>query len=269
MFERSSGTRDVRGSKPRGFLLWLRDYCGNAIARGDLSLVSVPPWRYARAASTTYPAATHPNPYTVPTILTVDDHPMIREGLAALLQSEPGFIVVAESENGQDAVEQYRLHRPDLVLMDLRMPVMGGLAATKAILADDPDARIIVLTTYDGDEDIHRALEAGAKGYLLKDMLRKEVVAAVRSVLLGGRGIPASVAVRLAEYTPRVALTPREQEVLELMARGFTNGDIGTAIGRTEGTVKVHVRNILHKLDASDRTEAVTIALQRGFIHLS
>ena len=193
---------------------------------------------------------------------------MMRAGLAALMQSEPDLIVVAEASNGEEAIEQYHLHHPDLVLMDLRMPVMGGLAVTRAIIADDPDARIIVLTTYDGDEDIHRALVAGARGYLLKDMLRTEVLGAVRDVLRGRRGIPAPVAARLAEHTPRVELTPRELEVLDLVARGLSNGDIAAQIGRTEGTVKVHVRNILQKLDAHDRTAAVTIALQRGFIQL-
>ena len=193
---------------------------------------------------------------------------MMRAGLAALMQSEPDLIVVAEASNGEEAIEQYHLHHPDLVLMDLRMPVMGGLAATRAIIADDPDARIIVLTTFDGDEDIHRALVAGARGYLLKDMLRTEVLGAVRDVLRGRRGIPAPVAARLAEHTPRVELTPRELEVLDLVARGLSNGDIAAQIGRTEGTVKVHVRNILQKLDAHDRTAAVTIALQRGFIQL-
>lgn len=192
----------------------------------------------------------------------------MRAGLAAVLSGEPDFSVVAEAANGEEAIEQYMAHRPDLVLMDLRMPVMGGVAATRAILLEDPDARIIVLTTYDGDEDIHRALEAGARGYLLKDMLRTEVVNAIRAVQHGRRGIPAPVAARIAEYTPRIELTTRELEVLSLLARGLSNADIGTEIGRTEGTVKVHVRNILQKLDTHDRTAAVTIALQRGFIHL-
>ncbi len=202
------------------------------------------------------------------TILTVDDHPLMRAGLAAVLDSEPDLEVIAEAANGEEAIEQYVRHRPDLVLMDLRMPVMGGVAATHAIIAEDPNARIIVLTTFDGDEDIHRALEAGARGYLLKDMLRTEVVNAVRTVQRGRRIIPAPVAARLAEHTPRIELTPRELEVLTFVARGLSNNDIAAAIGRTEGTVKVHVRNILQKLNAHDRTGAVTIALQRGFLHL-
>jgi DNA-binding NarL/FixJ family response regulator len=204
----------------------------------------------------------------VTTILTVDDHPLMRAGLVAILSSEPDMEVIAEASNGEEAIEQYIAKRPDIVLMDLRMPVMGGVAATRAILAEDPEARIIVLTTYDGDEDIFRALDAGARGYLLKDMLRTEVLNAVRAVRSGRRGIPAPVAARLAEHTPRIELTPREIEVLGHVARGLSNGDVAVAIGRTEGTVKVHVRNILQKLDAHDRTAAVTIALQRGFIHL-
>jgi DNA-binding NarL/FixJ family response regulator len=193
---------------------------------------------------------------------------MMRAGLAAVLGGEPEFVVVAEASNGEEAIEQYLLHRPDLVLMDLRMPVMGGVEATRAILAEDPDARIIVLTTFDGDEDIYRALSAGARGYLLKDMLRTEVLNAVKAVQRGRRGIPAPVAARLAEHMPRIELTARELEVLALVATGLSNADIGVEIGRTEGTVKVHVRNILQKLDTHDRTAAVTIALQRGIIHL-
>jgi DNA-binding NarL/FixJ family response regulator len=202
------------------------------------------------------------------TILTADDHPLIRSGLAAMLAGEPDLELVGEATNGEEALEQYRALRPDVVLMDLRMPVMDGLSATRAILAEFPDAKIIVLTTYDGDEDIYRALDAGAKGYLLKDMLRTEVLKAVHAVQSGKRGIPAPVAARLAEHTPRIELTPREIEVLELVARGMSNGDVGRAIGRTEGTVKVHLKNILQKLGVHDRTEAVTTALQRGFIHL-
>jgi DNA-binding NarL/FixJ family response regulator len=207
---------------------------------------------------------------TEPTIriLAADDHPFIRAGLAAVIGGESDLVVVAEADNGEEALERYREHRPDIVLMDLRMPVMDGLAATRAILAEFPDARIVVLTTYDGDEDIYRALEAGAKGYLLKDMLRTEVLNTIRAVFGGRRGIPPAVALTLAEHTPRTALTRREIEVLQLVARGQTNQEIGTGIGRTEGTVKVHVKNILQKLNAKDRTEAVTTALKRGFIRL-
>ena len=207
-----------------------------------------------------------PAPASLITILSADDHPLIRVGLAAVLGSEPDMRVVAEASNGEEALELYRQHRPDIVLMDLKMPVMDGLAATRAILAEFPEARVIMLTTYDGDEDIYRALEAGAKGYLLKEMLRTEVINVVRTVYSGRRGIPTPIAARLAEHTPRVSLTPRETEVLELLAKGFSNADIGGIIGRTEGTVKVHVRNILQKLDVTDRTEAVAVATERGFI---
>ena len=202
------------------------------------------------------------------TILTADDHPLIRDGLAAVIRAEPGLQVVGEAANGEEAIEAYARLRPDVVLMDLRMPVMDGLTATRAILADDPNARIIVLTTYDGDEDIHRALAAGARGYLLKDMMRTDLLNVIRAVHGGQRGIPAPVAARLAEHTPRIGLTPRELEVLRLVADGLSNAEVADRIGRTEGTVKVHLKNILQKLDAKDRTEAVTTALRRGFIRL-
>jgi len=202
------------------------------------------------------------------TILTADDHPLIRDGLAAVLRAESGLEVVAEAANGEEAIEAYARLHPDVVLMDLRMPVMDGLTATRAILADDPNARIIVLTTYDGDEDIHRALAAGARGYLLKDMMRTELLNVIRAVHRGQRGIPAPVAARLAEHTPRIGLTPRELEVLRLVADGLSNAQVAERIGRTEGTVKVHLKNILQKLDVKDRTEAVTTALRRGFIRL-
>ena len=165
-------------------------------------------------------------------------------------------------------IEAYARLHPDIVLMDLRMPVMDGLTATRAILADDPNARIIVLTTYDGDEDIHRALAAGARGYLLKDMMRTDLLGVIRAVHRGQRGIPGPIAARLAEHTPRIGLTAREFEVLRLVAEGLSNAQVADRIGRTEGTVKVHLKNILQKLDVRDRTEAVTTALRRGFIRL-
>jgi DNA-binding NarL/FixJ family response regulator len=202
------------------------------------------------------------------TVLAADDHPLIRAGLAAVIGVEPDMVLAGEATNGEEALERYRELRPDVVLMDLRMPVMDGLTAIRAIIAEVPAARIVALTTYDGDEDIHRALEAGAKGYLLKDMLRTEVLRAIRAVHRGQRSIPAPVAARLAEHTPRVELTPRELEVLHLVAKGFSNREIGGVLGRTEGTVKVHLKNILEKLEVDDRTEAVTTALQRGFIRL-
>ena len=201
-------------------------------------------------------------------VLAVDDHPLIRAGVVAFLATEPDLQVVAEAANGEDALEQYRELRPDIVLMDLSMPVMDGLSATIAILDEFPDASVIVLTTYDGDEDIHRALDAGARGYLLKDMVAADVLNVIRTVHGGRRGIPHAVAAKLAEHTPRIPLTPREAEVLSLVAKGLSNAEVAARIGRTEGTVKVHLKNILQKLDASDRTEAVTTALRRGFIRL-
>jgi len=201
-------------------------------------------------------------------ILTADDHHLIRAGVSSFLATEPGFEVVAEAANGEEALEKYREVQPDVVLMDLSMPVMDGLEATRAILEEFPSARIIVLTTYAGDEDIHRALDAGAMGYLLKDMLAAEVLKVIRSVMAGRRGIPPTVAAKLAEHTPRIALTPREIEVTTLIATGLTNLQVAERIGRTEETVKVHVKNILQKLGAGDRTEAVTVAVRRGFIRL-
>ena len=201
-------------------------------------------------------------------ILTADDHHLIRAGVSSFLATEPGLEVVAEAANGEEALEKYREVQPDVVLMDLSMPVMDGLEATRAILAEFTDARIVVLTTYAGDEDIHRALEAGAMGYLVKDMLAAEVLKVIRSVMAGRRGIPPVVAAKLAEHTPRIALTPRETEVICLMASGLTNAQIAERIGRTEETVKVHVKNILQKLDVRDRTEAVAVAARRGFIRL-
>jgi DNA-binding NarL/FixJ family response regulator len=198
----------------------------------------------------------------------VDDHPLIRSGLRAVIASEPDMEMVGEAANGEEAIELYREERPDVVLMDLRMPVMDGLTATLAILREFPDAKIVALTTYEGDEDIHRALSAGARGYLLKDMMRSQLLQVIRTVQKGQRAIPAAIAARLAEYTPRIELTPRELEVLQLMAKGFSNPEIASTLGRTESTMKVHVSNILQKLQASDRTEAVTVAIQRGILHL-
>lgn len=180
-----------------------------------------------------------------------------------MLRTESGVQVVAPASNGEEAIEVYARLHPDIVLMDLPMPVMDGLSATRAILAEDPGARVIVLTTYDGDEDIHRALSAAARGYLLKDMMRTDLISAIRAVQ---RCIPAPIAARLADHTPRIGLTPRELEVLRLVADGLSNAQVAERIGRTEGTVKVHLKNILQKLDVHDRTEAVTTALRRGFI---
>ena len=201
-------------------------------------------------------------------LMTVDDHPIYRGGLASLIAAYRDLTLVAEATNGREAVERFRQHQPDVTLMDLSMPVMGGVEAISTIRAEFPEARIIALTTWDGDADIHRALEAGARGYLLKDVVSEDVADAIRRVHAGGRSIPTEVANRLAAYTPRIDLTEREVEVLTYMARGLTNKEIGALLGRTEGTIKVHVLHILQKLEASDRTEAVTLGLQRGIIHL-
>jgi DNA-binding NarL/FixJ family response regulator len=202
-------------------------------------------------------------------VMTVDDHPIFRDGLTALLAFYKDFELVAEASDGAQAVALFRTHRPDVTLMDLSMPVMGGAQAIEVITAEFPDARIIALTTYEGDADIHRALEAGARGYLLKDALRNQVADAIRSVHRGGRVVPPTVAQKLAEFTPRIELTDRELEVLALIAKGQSNKEIADSIGRTEATVKVHVLHILSKLSVDDRTAAVTVALKRGMIHLT
>lgn len=201
-------------------------------------------------------------------VLIADDHPMVRLGLRTLIEIEPDLEVAAEARDGAEAIALYERHRPDVVLMDLRMPRTDGFAAIQAIRAIDVDARVIALTTYEGDVDIHRALNAGAVGYLLKDMVGSAVIAAIRDASTGRRIIPPIIAGRLAEFTPRIDLTPREVEVLRLASKGLSNRDIARVLGRTEGTIKVHLAHILAKLGASDRTGAVTIALQRGILHL-
>ena len=202
-------------------------------------------------------------------VMTVDDHPIFRDGLAALLSFYKDLELVAEAADGAQAIQLFRVHRPDVTLMDLSMPVMGGAQATEASTSEFPDARIIALTTYEGDADIHRALQAGARGYLLKDALRNQIADAIRAVHRGGRIVPPMVAQKLAEFTPRIELTERELEVLSLMAKGQSNKEIADSIGRTEATVKVHVLHILSKLGVDDRTAAVTVALKRGMIHLT
>jgi DNA-binding NarL/FixJ family response regulator len=201
-------------------------------------------------------------------VMCVDDHPLVRKGVAAILANEPDMELVAEASDGQEAVEKYRQLHPDVVLMDLRMPRMDGTEATRAIRAEDPEARIIALTSYDGDQDIYRALEAGVRGYILKEMVHSEVVKAIRTVQAGKRLMPPEVAERLSEYFPQVALTAREVEVLSLVARGMANKEIAHKLGTANGTIKMHVQNILEKLGASDRTHAVTIAIERGILHL-
>jgi DNA-binding NarL/FixJ family response regulator len=201
-------------------------------------------------------------------VLIADDHFVVRMGLTAVITTQPDMVVVAEATNGRQALEFFRHHRPDVTLMDLRMPEMDGIEAITAIRKEFPDSRFIVLTTYDGDEDIYRALQAGARSYLLKDMLQDGLVEAIRAVHAGQRRIPAEVAGRLAERMDRTELTSREMEVLKLIVEGKSNKDIAARLKIAEGTVKIHINNILSKLGVTDRTQAATFALQRGIIHL-
>ena len=200
--------------------------------------------------------------------MVIDDQAVVRQGFVSLLNTVQGMTVVAEGTNGQQAVELYREHVPDVVLMDLRMPVMTGVEAITTIRREFPAARIIVLTTFDGDEDIYRSLQAGAQGYLLKDMFFEELEDAIRTVHAGGRRIPGVVAERLAGRMGATDLTGREVEVLRQIVHGKSNKDIAAALGISEATVKSHINNILSKLGVADRTQAATTALQRGIIHL-
>jgi DNA-binding NarL/FixJ family response regulator len=201
-------------------------------------------------------------------VLSVDDHDLVRKGIAAILSTELDLELVGEANTGAEAVRLHRLHRPDVTLMDLRLPDRDGIETTREIRSEFPEAKIIALTSYDGDQDIYRALEAGVRGYLLKEMVHTEVVRAIRVVHSGKRFIPLEVTQQLHGFFPEVALTPREIEVLTLVARGFGNKEVGDMLGTAPGTVKAHVQSILSKLGAKDRTNAVTIALRRGIIHL-
>ena len=202
-------------------------------------------------------------------VLIVDDHPVVRFGLAAIIRLQPDMEVIGEAGSGEDACRICLEEAPDVVLMDLRLPGLSGVQAIRTIRETTPNVRFIVLTTYDGDEDIRRALDAGAQGYLLKAMSHDDVTAAIRKVHSGARVIPHSVSKVLAERPPQSQLSPREIEVLELIASGCSNKEIGRALGITEATVKWHVNLILNRLDVADRTAAIVAALQRGIIHLS
>ncbi|HWT01812.1 MAG TPA: response regulator transcription factor [Pyrinomonadaceae bacterium] len=201
-------------------------------------------------------------------VMVVDDQAVVRQGIVALINTVADMTVVAEGTNGQEAIELFRSHRPDVTLMDLRMPSVGGVEAITRIRREFPNARVIVLTTFDGDEDIYRSLQAGAQGYLLKDMFFDELEEAVRKVHGGARRIPTVVAERLAERMTGSDLTGRELEVLEQIVRGKSNKEIGSLLNISEATVKSHINNILGKLGVSDRTQAATTALQRGLVHL-
>jgi DNA-binding NarL/FixJ family response regulator len=201
-------------------------------------------------------------------ILAVDDHPVILQGIAGLIAVESDMQIVAEAANGREALHQFRKYRPDVTLMDLQMPEMSGLDATSAIRAEFPEARIIVLTTYAGDAQALRALKAGARAYLLKSSLRRELLDTIRAVHSGKKSISAEVSVQLAEHAAQEALTPLEVDVLRLIAEGKANKEIAVRLSLNEDAVKRQVRSILSKLDASDRTHAVTIGLRRGIIEL-
>ena len=202
-------------------------------------------------------------------LLIVDDHPVVRDGLVAILhQGEPDLEVVGEAGDGKEAVATWRALRPTVTIMDLQLPGQSGVEAIAAIRREDPDARILVLTTFDGDADIQRALEAGARGYLLKSMRRATLIEAVRAVAAGQRYLPPATAARLVEAMETERLTSRELDVLRLLAQGHRNREIADELGLAEPTVKIHVNNLLRKLQVKDRTEAAMVALKRGIIHL-
>jgi DNA-binding NarL/FixJ family response regulator len=201
-------------------------------------------------------------------ILGVDDHPLLREGLARTINNQPDMLLVCEASNAQEAIHQFRKHKPDVTLMDLRLPDKSGIDAMIAIRSEFPEARIIMLTTFEGDVEIQRALEAGARGYLLKSMPPMELVETIRQVHAGGKRIPLQVAAQLAEHISDHPLTDREIEVLSQIAKGNRSRDIAEKLFITEGTVKVHIKHIMEKLGASDRTQAIAIGLRRGIIQL-
>lgn len=201
-------------------------------------------------------------------VLAVDDHVLVREGLALLVGNESDMELVAQAGTGREAVEQFRKHRPDITLMDLQMPEMSGIDAIAAICGEFPNARIVVLTTYSGDVQIIRAFRAGARGYLLKSLLRRDLLDTIRAVHAGQKRMPPEIAAQIAEHAGEVLLSARETEVVRLIAAGNTNKEIAIQLSVTEETVKGHVKSILAKLGANDRTHAVTIALKRGIIEL-
>jgi len=201
-------------------------------------------------------------------VLVVDDHPVVREGIRAILSLEPDFVVVGEAANGAEAMQMYRATRPAIIVFDLLLPDAKGSEVIKTICDESSDTQVIVLTTISGDEDIYRALEAGARGYLFKDSARKDLVGAIRTVVAGRRYIPPAVGALLAENLPRSGLSAREIQVLELVATGMRNKEVAYQLDITEATVNSHVKHILEKLSASDRTEAVVKALRRGFLRI-
>jgi two-component system NarL family response regulator len=202
-------------------------------------------------------------------VLIADDHPIFRVGLRNLIDQQPDMQVVAEAADGPEAVQVIAAQRPDVTLLDLRMPSMDGPQVIAAVLANNRDARIIILTTYDGDEDIYRAVDAGARGYLLKDTFPEGMLEAIRDVHAGGQLFPADVAAKLIGHSPAAGLTTRELAVLELLARGLSNKEIQSALSLPEGTLKNHLKRVFDKLDVTDRTQAVLAAIKRGLVRLS
>ncbi|HEY8563121.1 MAG TPA: response regulator transcription factor [Pyrinomonadaceae bacterium] len=201
-------------------------------------------------------------------VLSVDDHPLMHEGIAALINNQPDMTLVAEASDGRSALERFRAHQPDVTLMDLRLPDMSGIEAMASILKEFPKARVIILTMFEGDVEIQRALKAGARGYMLKTMPPKELIKVIRRVHAGKKHIPPEIAANLAEHFSNDQLTPRETEVLAQIAEGNRNRDIAERLFISEETVKVHIKHIMDKLGASDRTQAVAIAIRRGIIRL-
>jgi len=201
-------------------------------------------------------------------VFSVDDHPLLREGIATLIKSQPDMVLVSEASTGREAIQQFQKYQPDVTLMDLRLPDMNGIDVMIAIRTEFPDARIIMLTTFEGDVEIQRALEAGARGYMLKSMPPKELLEVIRQVHAGKKRIPPEIAAQIAEHISDEALTEREVEVLREIAGGNRNRDIAEKLFITEETVKVHIKHIMEKLGASDRTQAVAIGVRRGIIQL-
>jgi DNA-binding NarL/FixJ family response regulator len=201
-------------------------------------------------------------------VLSVDDHPLLREGIAAIINSQNDMVMVAQGSSGRAAVQLFREHRPDVTLMDIRMPDLSGIDALSAILGEFPDARVVMLTTFEGDVEIQRSLAAGARGYVLKNMPPRELVDVVRQVHAGRKRIPQEIAAQLAEHIADESLTGREVDVLQHVAGGNRNRDIAEQLSISEETVKVHIKHIMEKLGARDRTSAVAIAVRRGIIQL-
>ncbi|MCW5313053.1 response regulator [Nostoc sp. KVJ3] len=201
-------------------------------------------------------------------VLVVDDHPVVRQGLIGMLEEAPDIVIVGQGRNGHEAIAVFQQQQPDVTLMDLRMPDMGGVQAITVICNEFPNARIIVLTTYDTDEEIYRGLRAGAKGYLLKDSEPEELLTAIRTVTRGQQYIPLNVAAKLVQRMTAPELSDRELEVLQLVGQGMNNQEISTALNISESTVKTHINRILSKLDVKDRTQAAIIALKRGIASL-